>query len=335
MGRQVSCPVHLVSDVGAARRHALRVAAEAGLNETQRGRVALIATELGTNLALHGGGGQLLLQDLEVGGGAGMEVLAVDSGPGMADVAACLRDGFSSGGTSGNGLGAVKRLSDEFDLFTQPGKGTAVLSRVLGSASSGTSPKAWRWGAISTPAPGETVVGDSWRFSTSEDGVRLLVADGLGHGPLASAAAECAVGVFEAVTSGGLKPFFERAHVALRPTRGAAVAVAACVRSSSRLHYAGVGNIAGVIVSRGGATRGLMSHNGTVGAEMRSVQELPYEWEVGDRLVMHSDGITSRWQLNAYPGLGAQHPALTTALLHRDFLRGRDDATVVVLERSA
>jgi anti-sigma regulatory factor (Ser/Thr protein kinase) len=327
-------PVAEISDVGTARRHALRIAADASLDETQRGRVAVIATELATNLVRHGRGGQLIMQDLHVGGGQGMEVIAIDSGPGMADKDACMRDGFSSGGTRGNGLGAVRRLSDEFDIFSHPGQGTVVLSRVAGGAAGTPSPSAWRWGAISTPAPGETAIGDSWRLSNGDDEVRLLIADGLGHGPLASEAAESAVGVFEAAGSGSLKPFFERAHAKLRSTRGAAVAVASCVRDSTRINYAGVGNISGVIVGRGGATRGLMSHNGTVGAEMRAVQELPYEWSVGDRLVMHSDGIATRWQLGAYPGLATLHPAVTTALLYRDFLRGRDDATVVVLERS-
>lgn len=303
------------------------------LDQTLAGRVAVIATELATNLANHGKGGQLLLQTLRMGKASAVEVLSIDSGPGMRDPAACLRDGYSTGGSSGNGLGAVRRLADEFDLFSAAGKGTVVLARVHV-----TPPDAhanWRWGAISTPAPGETVVGDSWRLASHEDAMRVMIADGIGHGPLASEAAEGAAAVFEAAPDVGLKPLFERAHAALRPTRGAALAIAVCSRGSSRLSYAGVGNIAGVIVSRGGETRGLMSHNGTVGAEMRSVQELPYEWSVGDRLVMHSDGIATRWQLGLYPGLAQLHPALTGAVLYRDFLRGRDDATVLVLERAA
>jgi hypothetical protein len=273
------------------------------------------------------------VQRLSAAGSTIVEVLSIDSGPGMANPEQCLRDGYSSAGTPGNGLGAVKRLSDEFDLFSQHGKGTAVLSRVHGKSAG--AKIAWRWGAISTAAPRESVSGDSWRLTITADGMRLLVADGVGHGPLASEAAEGMAEIFDAAPNVALKSVIERGHVALRPTRGAAVAVASCLVGSNTLSYAGVGNISGVLLSRDGRTRGLMSHNGTVGSELRSVQELPYEWADADRLVMHSDGITSRWQLGSYTGLGLLHPALTAAILFRDFLRGKDDATVVVLERAA
>lgn len=332
MPPQVVCQIAASSDVGTARRQAVRVATHAFADETLRGRVAVIATELGTNLASHGGGGQLLFQVLEVGDAKAVEVLAIDSGPGMADPEQCVRDGYSTGGTPGNGIGAVKRLSEEFDVYSQVGKGTVVMARVHAAP---VLAGIWRWGVISTPAPGETAVGDSWRLSRSDNAVRIMVADGLGHGPFASEAAEAAAQVFQSAAYAGLKPFLERAHVALRHTRGAAVAVAACDIGSERLTYAGVGNIAGVILTHGGATRGLMSHNGTVGAEMRTVQEMPYEWSVGDRLIMHSDGIASRWRLGEYPGLALRHPALSCAILYRDYLRGRDDATVLVLERAA
>ena len=332
MATQVVCTIASTADIGAARRNAVGIATDSAFDETACGRVAVIATELATNLARHAGGGQLLVQFLSAGGSNAVEMLSIDSGPGMADPERCLRDGVSSGSTPGNGLGAVKRLSDEFDLFSQVGKGTAVLSRVHGKAAA--SKTTWRWGAISTAAPLETVIGDSWRLSATSDEIRVLVADGVGHGPLASKAAEGMAGIFDAGPAVGLKSLIERGHAALRSTRGAAVAVASLSLDSDKVVYVGVGNISGVLVSRAGTSRGLMSHNGTVGAEMRSLQELPYEWTRGDRLVMHSDGIATRWQLSQYAGLGLLHPALTGAILFRDFLRGKDDATVIVLERA-
>ncbi len=333
MAPQVVCRVESQGDVGNCRRQVVRVATDSGLDETAAGRVAVIATELATNLALHAGKGDLLVQSLPGPGGAAVEILSIDAGPGMADPERCLRDGYSTKGTAGNGLGAVKRLSDEFDLFSQQEKGTVVLARVHREAPAAVA--SWRWGVISTPAPGETVVGDSWRLTRNAGDVRVFVADGLGHGPLASAAAEAAASLFETESTLGLKPFLDRAHHSLRSTRGAAVAVALCSPGTRKLQYAGVGNISGMIVSPGGQARGLMSHNGTVGAEMRTAQELPYEWAAGDRLIMHSDGIATRWQLGTYAGLGLLHPALTGAILYRDFLRGRDDATVLVLELAA
>jgi anti-sigma regulatory factor (Ser/Thr protein kinase) len=339
MAGQVVCVVADSSGVGTARRSALRLSEVAGLNDTDSGRVALVATELANNLVRHAGGGQLLLQVIrDESRGAVIELLSIDAGPGMRDVAQCLRDGYSSGGTAGTGLGAVKRVSEDFEVFTQPEKGCVVFSRVRSSGTEGKpsgKPSRWRWGVISTPAPGETIIGDSWRIVADGDDISIMVADGLGHGPLASEAAEAASEIFEEEPFGVFGKFFDRAHQVLRSTRGAAVAVAVLPGSDGVLRYAGVGNIAGTIITQAGTSRGLMSHNGTVGAAMRTVNELAYDWGIGDRLIMHSDGLTSRWSLNAYPALLSHHPAVLSAILFRDFSRGRDDATVVVMERVA
>ena len=336
VGMQLICAVNGSADVGAARRHAQALATANGFDEVEAGRIALISTELANNLVRHANGGKLLLQLIASDAGPEIEILSIDSGPGMIDAEQCLSDGYSSGGTSGTGLGAVRRLSTEFDLFTEHGKGCIVLSRVRKSVSAKTSAAKWRWGVISAPAPGENVVGDGWSVVRNGDDIHVLLADGLGHGPLACEAAQAAMRIFGGIDSlGSLTMFFNKAHESLRSTRGAAVAAARCSFASTAMTYAGVGNISGSILSRGGKTRGLMSHNGTVGAEMRAVKELPYEWTKDDRLVMHSDGLTTRWSLAAYPGLTERHPALISAVLFRDFLRGRDDATVLVLERVA
>ncbi len=80
-------------------------------------------------------------------------------------------------------------------------------------------------------------------------------------------------------------------------------------------------------------TKGLMSHNGTLGSRIRSVQAVEYDWPRDATLVMHTDGLTSRWRENAYPGVMTRHPAILAALLVRDFKRGRDDVTAVVIRR--
>src|SRR5262249_48942962 len=145
----------------------------------------------------------------------------------------------------------------------------------------------------------------------------LLVVDGLGHGAPAAAAAAAAVAAF------GARPFSEpeqamrELHRSLNGTRGAAAACAVLDPENSLLYYAGVGNIAGVIAVAG-AQRGLLSHNGTLGAVMRRAQQLDYPWSAGSVLVMHSDGLSSRWSLAAYENLAARHPAVIAAVLFRD-----------------
>ena len=125
----------------------------------------------------------------------------------------------------------------------------------------------------------------------------------------------------------------ERMHVALHATRGAAVAVAAVDLATDTMTYAGAGNISGTILRAGGETHGLVSNNGTVGADSISVKEFQYQWRRGERLVMHSDGLRTRWSVSDRPGLAACHPAIVAAVLHRDFVRGRDVATIAVLSR--
>ena len=329
---QVRIAVSEASQAGEARRVATRMAEAIGFDEQARGEVAIVATELATNLARHGRDGRLLIQALDLSGGPTMEILSVDAGPGMTDVPRCLRDGYSTAGTPGNGLGAVRRLSSVFDVHSTAGAGTVVVARLCRPASgspSGPAAGRYEYAAISIPAPHEEVCGDTWRLAESDGECAVLVADGLGHGPLAAEAATRAAVAFDAEPFEDATALIERTHRALSGTRGAALAVA---RIGAGVHYTGVGNISGVLAG-GERTRGLASQNGTVGLQLRKVQPFDYEWPPRGLLVMHSDGISNRWQLDTYPGLAQRHPAIVAGVLWRDFGRGRDDATIVVVCR--
>jgi hypothetical protein len=91
-----------------------------------------------------------------------------------------------------------------------------------------------------------------------------------------------------------------------------------------------VGNIAAHLITRHDR-RQLVSHNGIVGSNVRKVQEFDAPWTEDTLLVLHSDGLQSRWHLDDYPGLAMCHPALIAGVLYRDHARGRDDVTVVVV----
>ena len=325
---QTVVPVAEASQVGEARRTAVQAAERAGLGETDRGRVAIVVTELANNLVRHAhGGGDVLVRPVDSPAGPGLEILSIDRGPGMADVAACMRDGFSTGGTPGTGLGAVRRLSDRFDIHSARPAGTTVLSRVERAAAGAARPE-FEWAAVCVPVRGETVCGDTWRVAERPGELSILMADGLGHGPLAADAAAAAGDAFDANPFAGPRPVVEAAHARMQGTRGGAVAVFHVAGAAAR--YAGVGNIAGSIVSPAGS-RGLASHNGTAGVQVRKVQEFDYPWPPGAVLVMHSDGLQGRWSFDALPGAAQRHPAVVAALLYRDFARGRDDLTVAVV----
>ena len=330
MTEQACIEVTEASQIGEARRVAARAARTADMDETKRAEVAIVATELATNLVRYAEHGRLLIQTLTIGSTTVLDLVAVDSGPGIADLSRCFRDGFSSGGTSGTGLGAVRRLSTEFDAHSMPGKGTIVVARIAANRT-GAAPRArFAFGAVSLPMPGETVCGDTWRVAERDDEIAVMVADGLGHGPLAAEASTRVADSFTADPFADADAFFQRAHRAAHGSRGAAVACSTISRSGE-VHFAGVGNIAGMLVAPE-TCRGLPSQNGTVGVEMRNVKVFPpYRWPDRGFLILHSDGLTSRCTLDPYPGLLVRHPAVVAAVLYRDFLRGRDDATVVVI----
>jgi anti-sigma regulatory factor (Ser/Thr protein kinase) len=325
------CRIRDGTQIGSARRSARTLAQAIHLDEVLIGNVGIVATELASNMLKHAGGGDLFIQTVTDGSFKGIEFVAVDSGPGVGDITRALQDGHSTAGTPGTGLGAVRRLSSLFDLHSDHQKGTVVLSRI---GSGRPSRSAMTWGSAASNAPGESVSGDQWSLVHREDGATLMVVDALGHGVLANEAALVAVRAFEDHGTDAPGEFVNRAHDALRGGRGAALAVARCDLARNTITYAGVGNVAGVIVRLDGRQHGLVSNNGTVGSATISVREFEYEWRAGETLVMHTDGLRTRWLLSDRPGLTMRHPSVVAAVLHRDFLRGRDDATVVVVSRT-
>ena len=319
------------SEVGEARRAVARVAVQAGLGESKAGTATLLATELASNLVRHAQGGELLVQTLVIDGVPVIELIALDNGPGMADVERCMADGFSTAGTLGVGLGGVRRMASTFDVYSRPGWGSIFLARVNGDDSQRARER-FEWGCVSLPVRGETECGDSWSVDVHEQRIRAMVADGLGHGPLAARAAQEAGRVFAESRNIAPIDFLAQAHRALGSTRGAAVSVAQGYASEASLSFAGVGNVAGAIVGSQ-EQRGLAAHNGTIGATLPRVKAFEYEWPEHALLVLHSDGLRSRWSLRDYPGLHARHPAIVAAALYKDFRRGNDDVTVLAARR--
>ncbi len=323
------------SQVGEARRAALRLCLSHGFDEPTCGRVALVVTELGTNLARHAKAGRLLICCRPTGEGFQFEILSIDSGPGMADVGRCLRDGYSSGNTPGTGFGAVQRLSTDFSVFSVPGKGTVILSRVWVPGirtQAAAPPSRFAYAGICLAAPGEVVSGDAWEVSVLGDKARIAMADGLGHGPDAAKAAEVALVAFRGCT-GSPAAVLEQAHPRMRSTRGAAVAVADLDATSGTVRFAGAGNIAGRMIS-GVEDRSLMSQHGTLGLQIRKIQDVDYAWSPHALVILHSDGLISRWSLAEAPGLIQCDPAVVAGWLVREHTRGRDDVAVVVARRA-
>jgi len=317
------------SQTGEARRASLALASRLGFKDTERGKIGILVTEIANNLIQHGGGGVVMLRELACHPMVGIEVLALDQGCGMVDVEECLQDGFSTAGTAGNGLGAIRRLSDFFDVYSLPSKGTALLAHLWSTPNTHPAEDLLTLGVVCLPKRGETVSGDAWDCHIDAHRSLLLVVDGLGHGPAAATAAAATIRVFHDHQHQSPQLMIEAAHAALRSTRGAAMAIAEINFEAQQVRFAGIGNIVANITSATGY-HNLVSYNGTVGHEVRKIHEFTYPWYVNGLLIMHSDGISTQWKLDRYPGLNQKHPSLIAGVLYRDFHRDRDDVTVLV-----
>ena len=317
----LSAPLRLRVDdpsgVAPVRRAVEQLADDLGFDEQGRGEAAIVVTELATNLVRHAGGGEIILR-VNRSDGATIDAIAYDRGPGIADMGRARDDGYSTGGGPGNGLGAIDRMTAVMDLQSGPG-GAVVVARLGGEAP--------RVDGLALAMAGETACGDAWGTASDGDFTTVLLADGLGHGDDAAAAANAAV---RELTPGlDAVAALTRIHENLRSTRGAAGAVARWNRRTGALQYAGIGNISGSIVAAG-AARSLVSMPGILGHGVQRPRAFDYELPPGGLLVLHSDGLRTGWDLAAYPGVARRDPLVTAALLIRDFERGRDDVSVVV-----
>jgi anti-sigma regulatory factor (Ser/Thr protein kinase) len=324
-------PVTEQSEIAQPRRTVLWLADQLGFTEERAGRAALIVSELATNLVKHATGGELLLQPLTLGTseGDGIGIVALDKGPGLQDVARSTMDGFSTSGTLGHGLGAARRQADEFDLYTHS-TGTAITATIRRSDHRVQRAGRLDVGGVQVSKPGEEVCGDAWAWRVREERLAIVIADGLGHGYPAQEAARTAVETFHKRHEQTPALVIEDIHLALRATRGAAVGMLAVNLERATATYAGLGNISGVVILPGAERRNLISHNGTAGHTAARIQEFNYVIPPASLIVLTTDGVTSHWSLDGYPGLHRHSATTVAAVLYRDFSRRRDDVTVVV-----
>ncbi|MDE1164742.1 MAG: ATP-binding protein [Pseudomonas sp.] len=314
------------SQVGHARRTTQKLAEQLGFNETDAGRVALVTTELASNLLKHASHGELHLRHLP---NQGLEVIAVDRGQGF-DLHACMSDGYSTGGTQGIGLGAVARQAHVFDVYVD-GRGAVVLARFYAK---GEKAADLRFGVNQHALHHDPACGDVWHLAVEGERISVLVVDGLGHGSHAEEAGRAGALAFRQAPFATPTLLMDELHRAMQGTRGGAVAIAQYNAGTDTVQFTGIGNIGACLIDAE-HSRGLASHPGIVGVQYRKAQAFDYPQAQGKLLVMYSDGLQSRWNLRDYPGLVHRHPAVIAAVLHRDFCRGRDDVTVMVIALEA
>jgi anti-sigma regulatory factor (Ser/Thr protein kinase) len=317
------------SAVVACRNAGLAMASRLHFPAARADSLALAVTEAASNLYKHARQGALLLSVNRDADAPGIDLVTIDSGPGLRDVSAAMQDGHSTAGTLGIGLGAIRRLADFCDLYSVPGHGTALVARFWPVSREPVSREpSIRSAGLIRPIAGEVECGDAFGVLRTDDAVTAVFCDGLGHGPLAAAAAAAALAAVLGEPAGEPVTLLERAHRRMSGTRGGAVAVVQVSRERAR--FAGLGNVAAFILSAG-SRKSMLSVPGIAGYQARAFRQFEYEVPPGAAVILHSDGISSRWEAAAVPGVETKDPLLIAAVLLAEAGIHRDDAGVVVL----
>jgi anti-sigma regulatory factor (Ser/Thr protein kinase) len=313
------------SAVGACRNAASGMAGRVGFPAARADQLAVAVTEAASNLHKHARDGAMLVRICRDAPVPGIEMAALDGGPGLRNVGAAMRDGHSTTGTLGIGLGAIRRMADSCDVYSARGHGTVVVARFWPRAQQFRPDRA----GLIRPITGETACGDAFGAVRAGDVLTGVLCDGLGHGPLAARAASEAVQ--EVLEEPGSEPavLIGRVHRRLAATRGGAVAVVQATGSVVR--FAGLGNVAAWIVS-GGDRSGMVSVPGIAGHQARSIRMFEYPLPAGGAVVLHSDGLTSRWDIRTLPGLELRDPLVIASVLLAEAGVHRDDAGILVLK---
>ncbi|TXK48718.1 SpoIIE family protein phosphatase [Pontibacter qinzhouensis] len=324
------------------KRDITRIAESYGFSPAEVGRVNIVVSEMVSNLQKHTTqGGEILIKQLDK---TGIEIICLDNGPGMADAIRTMEDGYSSVGTAGEGLGAIKRQSHEFDIFSQLGAGTILLSRMFkGHYKPSPMPKSrYEVAAVMVPKPGEFACGDNYAMLERGNDCYLIALDGLGHGPNAQEASTEAANAFLSQPSQDPAAVLRHIHGSIRRTRGSVGTVAHISLGKKQISFCGVGNIAGKIFSVEGPyltnalSRNIMAYNGILGHNVPSSFSTQIDtWNNSKLLVLHSDGLKSRWDISKYTNLHRRDASIIAALLYRDFCRQTDDTLVLVARSKA
>jgi len=290
-------------DIGRVRRRARVAATECA--DVDPDAVALCATEIGSNLAEHGGGGWVQIWH----DGATLRLLAVEEG----DPPALHEPGL------GAGLRTVSRYAASVEIDDGPG-GFCIVARF------GARPEPPHVALALLPMAGYEVSGDGMLLSFDDSGWSAVVIDILGHGPVAAGDKDQLIADLREVRLDDPHAVAQGARESMRGRRGAAMR---WVRAEDgRLHTFGIGNVAGDLLDDVG-THSLVNEPGVVGrfAKMPRISAMPCDR--GAWLVVSSDGIVTRGRRPAMARTGSV--ALAAAALVRDYRRGRDDATVLIV----
>lgn len=330
----VLLPLSDRSYVNLVKREIRRIAEGIGFDANRLAEIAIIISEISSNIVKHTPGGSIFVKHFIKGAVEGIEIISIDNGPGMVNPLMMLKDGVSTTKTLGQGLGAIKRLSDNFDIYSAPKWGTILLSRVFKNADAKDllSKEIFITSTLMVPKKGEDFCGDGYKILTKKNTCQILAFDGLGHGPEAQKASEAAVKSFAETRNLNPAEQLRKMHLSIKHTRGGVGMAFSIDLQNQSLSYCGVGNISARVLSEG-KLKSCISYNGIVGHTFpNTLNSNSIHWAKEDFLIITSDGIINRWDISALPNILNHDIGIVTAGLLKDFYRGTDDCLVMIIK---
>jgi len=303
----------------------------AGFSTLRLGEIDIIISELTSNLIKYGGSGELLYRIASEKEAVFFEIFCIDNGPGISNISKMMKDGNSSSNSLGQGLGAINRLSDFFQIYSMGSWGTVLYSRVYQDPRKIiTRLHDVDFGTAQICAPGEQVCGDGYYVKETVHGKQIFVGDGLGHGAKANEAVQEAITAFKSCTENEPVEILRFMHQSVKKTRGLVATIACIDNRNKEWKICGIGNISTRLYS-GMVCKNYTSYNGIVGHNIpRTLNSSVIPLEKHQTIIMHSDGIRTRWNINELPSLLKYDPYVIATAIYKDNARGNDDMTVLV-----
>ncbi|MDP5200312.1 SpoIIE family protein phosphatase [Flavobacterium sp. DG2-3] len=314
------------------KREIHNLALQLGFKPHRAAETDIIIAELASNLIKYAGGGDLLYRAHHNGSCNVIEIYCLDKGSGIDNLAKIMKDGYYTSSTLGQGMGAIKRLSNDFQIYSLRGWGTVQYIKICDKADAAfpNSNAGLDIAGLSVTYPGERVCGDGYHIKYSRKGFQIFFGDGLGHGVKAREAVEQAVKAFKQCAETDPAAVLRHVHQHVKKGRGLVATVAIADYEAQTWNICGIGNI-NTRIYNGLDSKTYTPYNGIIGHNIpRTIKGTIDPYQKHQIIIMHSDGLRTGLHLNDLASIIKQSPGIIASALYKDNVRGTDDAAILV-----
>lgn len=319
------------SFVAFVKREIHNAATQASFSVSRVGVIDIAVAELTSNIIKHAAAGELLYRFSREKEQKVFEIVCLDNGPGIKDISHAMKDGVSTTKTLGQGLGALERLCDFFQIYSLVKWGTVCYCKIYADTYV---PSAdlldIRIRALNVSKPGERVSGDGFNIVYSPNHTKIFMGDGLGHGKDAHHAVQLALSSFKLFRAIDPAEILKLIHESVKKSRGLVGTAVIVDHLLKKWSICGIGNIT-TRLYEGLFSKNYVSYNGIIGLNIPHTLK-NHETNFGKHqcLIMCSDGIKTRWDLSHFPFILKYDPLLLAAVIYKESARKNDDMSILI-----